>query len=77
MTSCYNIQQNTDRTDRAIDNMVICRTFLRSILTVIIIRIGDLSPASHSSDRESNERDRRYCGSSWASTCPRSVRSVF
>ena len=59
MTSCYNIQQNTDRTDRAIDNMVICRTFLRSILTVII-RIGDLSPASHSSDRESNERDRRY-----------------
>jgi len=59
LTSCYNIQQNTDRTDRAIDNMVICRTFLRSILTVII-RIGDLSPASHSSDRESNERDRRY-----------------
>jgi hypothetical protein len=38
--------QNSARIARIINNMVICRTFVRSVLTVII-RVGDLSPASH------------------------------
>ena len=36
MISCRNVQQTTDRIDRIIDNMVICRTFLRSVLLWVI-----------------------------------------
>jgi hypothetical protein len=32
--------QNTARTARIIDNIVICRTFVRSVFTVIITRAG-------------------------------------
>jgi hypothetical protein len=39
--------QNTARIARIIDNMVICRTFARSLFTVIITRVRALSPASH------------------------------
>jgi hypothetical protein len=38
--------QNTARNARIIDNMVICRTFLRAVLTVIITRVGDLTAAT-------------------------------
>jgi hypothetical protein len=44
---CSNVRQNTARIDRIIDNMVICRTFMRSVFTNIITHAGDLSPASH------------------------------
>jgi hypothetical protein len=37
---CHKVRQNTARIDRIIDNMVICRTFLRSVFTVIIARVG-------------------------------------
>jgi hypothetical protein len=33
MISWRNVQQNTARNDRIIDNMVICRTFMRSVLS--------------------------------------------
>jgi hypothetical protein len=39
--------QNTARIARTIDNMVFCRDFVRSVFTIIIINLGDLSPASH------------------------------
>jgi hypothetical protein len=38
--------RSTARIARIIDNMVICRTFVRSVFT-IITHVGDLSPASH------------------------------
>jgi hypothetical protein len=44
---CRNVGQNTARIDRTAHNMVICRTFMRPVLTVIITRVVDLSPASH------------------------------
>jgi hypothetical protein len=34
MISRHKIQQNTARDDRIIDNMVICRTFMRSVFFV-------------------------------------------
>jgi hypothetical protein len=37
---CRNVRQHTARIARIIDNLVICRTFMRSVLTVIITR-GD------------------------------------
>jgi hypothetical protein len=39
--------QNTARMARTVFNVAVCRTFLRSALTVIITRVGTLSPASH------------------------------
>jgi hypothetical protein len=36
--------QNSDRT---IGNAVVCRDFVRSVFTIIITHVGDLSPASH------------------------------
>jgi hypothetical protein len=36
----HKTQQNTARIDRIIVNVAICRTFLRSVLTVIITRVG-------------------------------------
>jgi hypothetical protein len=39
--------QNTARIARAIAIAAVCRTFMRPVLTVIITRVGDLSPASH------------------------------
>ena len=54
-------QQNTARTARIIDNMAICRTFVQSVFTVIITRVGGLyRPHLTDSDRGSNERDRRF-----------------
>ena len=42
-----NVQLNAARIARTVFNMVICRTFMRSVLTVIFTRVGALSPASH------------------------------
>ena len=39
--------QNTARIARIIDNMAVCRDFMRSVFTNIITHVGDLSPASH------------------------------
>jgi hypothetical protein len=41
LTSYYNIQQNTDRTARTTVSIAICRTFVRSVFTLIITRVGD------------------------------------
>jgi hypothetical protein len=38
MVSRHKIQQNTARTARIIDNTVICRTFVRSVLLLVIAR---------------------------------------
>jgi hypothetical protein len=38
MIPYHKIQQNTDRIARIIDNMVICRAFLRAALLVVIAR---------------------------------------
>jgi hypothetical protein len=46
MISWRNVQQSTDRIARTVLNIAVCRTFMRSVLTVIITNVGDLSPAS-------------------------------
>ena len=77
LTSYYNIQQNTARTARIIDNMVICRTFVRSVFTVIITRVGGpIASISQIATEGPTSEIGGFCGSSWASTCPRSVRAV-
>jgi hypothetical protein len=43
----HKTRKDTDRTAHIIDNMVICRTFVRSVVTIILTRVGDISPASH------------------------------
>jgi hypothetical protein len=39
--------QNTARIACTVGNLAISRAFSRTVLTVIIIRVGALSPASH------------------------------
>jgi hypothetical protein len=46
LTSYYNIQQNTARIARISDDMVICRTFVRSVFTVIISVGGCIARSS-------------------------------
>jgi hypothetical protein len=76
--SHHEIQQNTARIVRIIDNMVICRTFMRPVLTVIITRVGDsIARFSQIVTAGPTSEIGGFCGFSWASTCPRSVRSVF
>jgi hypothetical protein len=47
MISWRNVQPNTARIARTIDNVVVCRDFVRSVFTNINTHLGDLSPASH------------------------------
>jgi hypothetical protein len=43
----HKLQQNTARIARISDNMVICRTFVRSVFTVIITRVrGSITRSS-------------------------------
>jgi hypothetical protein len=78
MISWRNVQHNTARIARAIDNMVICRTFVRSPFTTIITRAG----ASIARILQIATADYRVgIGTlpalSYTSTSERSVRSVF
>jgi hypothetical protein len=38
LTSYYNIEQSTDRIARVIANGAVCRTFMRSILLLVVDR---------------------------------------
>jgi hypothetical protein len=78
MISWRNVQHNTARIARAIDNMVICRTFVRSPFTTIITRAG----ASIARILQIATADYRVGisalpGPSYTSTCSWSMRSVF
>jgi hypothetical protein len=55
--------QNTDRIARIVCKVHICRSFLRSVFTNIIIHVRDLSPALTNSDRGLTYRNRRFSGS--------------
>jgi hypothetical protein len=40
MISWRNVQQSTDRIARTLINAPVCRTFLRSVFSIIITRVG-------------------------------------
>jgi hypothetical protein len=77
VVSWRNVHQNTARNARIIDNMVICRTFMRSVLTSIITRPdGYIARISQIATAGPTSEIGGFCGSSRASTWPRSVRAV-
>jgi hypothetical protein len=69
--------QNTDRIARAIGNVVFCRTFWRSVLTVIITRVGCfIARISQVATADLTYGIGGLAGLSYTSMPARSVRSV-
>ena len=78
MISWRNVQQNTARNDRIIDNMVICGTFMRSVFFIAITRGDgyiDCSPQITTADERVGIS--ALPGPSYTSMAARSVRSIF
>ena len=67
--------QNTARIARAIGNAAVCRTFMRSVLTVIITRVGgSIARISQIATAGPTSEIGGFVGC--LVTCPRSVRAV-
>jgi hypothetical protein len=69
--------RNTARTARIIDNMVICRTFWRSVFFITTTRgDGYIDRSRGYRPRIDRQRSREFAGLSFSAQSPRSVRSV-
>jgi hypothetical protein len=70
--------QDTDRITRTVFNVAVCRTFVRSVSTVIITRIGgSITRISHIATADRTCRIGSLAGLSYTSTSARSVRAMF
>jgi hypothetical protein len=63
MISWRNVQQSTDRIARTIDNVVVCRTFLRSVLFPLSMLTEGYRPLPYVPSAERPPRNVAFCKS--------------